>query len=112
MPRFVSMAVTQKQRDLRCEYEDEYDRIYEAVGQDICSVFLDNVALDITSEQLYEHMQNVGQVAGLRILEGTGFAVIDYSDHQTAAKAVMEVNNSYLGKMKLRCYWGGKERTS
>ncbi|EGV64708.1 hypothetical protein PSN45_005049 [Yamadazyma tenuis] len=73
------------------------------------TVYVGNIPYDYTEEQVLEIASSVGPVDDLRLLfdpvsgKSKGYAFVKYSDRETAASAVRNLNNHSIGNRNLKC---------
>ncbi|CCE85269.1 Piso0_004851 [Millerozyma farinosa CBS 7064] len=73
------------------------------------NVYIGNIPFDHTEEQVLDIARSVGPVLDLKLLfdsmtgKSKGYAFVRYSDHETAASAVRNLNNLTIGNRSLKC---------
>lgn len=72
-------------------------------------VYIGNIPYEYTEEQVLEIAKSVGPVEDLKLLfdpvsgRSKGYAFIKYSDDETAASAIRNLNNFVIGNRSLKC---------
>lgn len=73
------------------------------------TVYVGSIPFDQTEEQVMEIAKSIGPVVDMKLLfdpltgKSKGYAFVKYTDHETAASAVRNLNNFALGNRMLKC---------
>ncbi|TMS36244.1 hypothetical protein L596_003456 [Steinernema carpocapsae] len=86
--------------------EKTYEQIYHSAKEDNTTVYVGNVHVSITSEDIEEHFKQYGTVKEIRVFKQQGYAFVRFAVKNEAARAILKMNGAPLGCQTVKCSWG------
>lgn len=85
---------------------------------DSASLYVGELALDVTEAILYEHFKTVGQVASIRVCRhavtriSLGYAYVNYVRYEDAERALETLNHTEVKDRPIRIMWSTRDPTA
>ncbi|KAK0396613.1 hypothetical protein QR680_001786 [Steinernema hermaphroditum] len=86
--------------------EKTYEQIYHSAKEDNTTVYVGNVHVSITSEDIEEQFKQYGTVKEIRVFKQQGYAFVRFAAKNEAARAILKMNGAQLGCQTVKCSWG------
>jgi len=86
-----------------------YEEVYAQAAPSNTTVYVGNLAPDVSEELLSTIFHTYGPIEEVRIQREKGFGFVKFQNHDQATRAIISVNGTMVGSRPVRCFWG-KER--
>uniref|UniRef100_A0A0N5AN67 RRM domain-containing protein n=1 Tax=Syphacia muris TaxID=451379 RepID=A0A0N5AN67_9BILA len=86
--------------------EQSYDEIFNATQANNTSVYVGNISVACTENDIREAFNPYGTINEIRVFKQQGYGFVRFSNKEEAAKAIMIMNGKELKGQALRCSWG------
>jgi len=73
------------------------------------TVYVGNLSMEVTDQMLRAIFGDFGAIEEIRVQRDKGFAFLRYTEHDSAAKAILGCHGKVIGQRAVKCSWG-KER--
>jgi len=106
---WANQKVTSSSSDL--SHNNDYESVVAASPPDNTTVYIGNLAPDVTESLLHSIFHEYGDIDEVRMQKDKGYAFIKYKRHEEAARAISCFHGRVIGPKAVKCAWG-KERTN
>jgi len=86
-----------------------YEQILSQTGPENTTVFVGNVRLDATDEDVLSEFYRFGDIVEIRRFKSYGNIFLKFDSKEKAARTIHEMNGTELMGQMLRCSWGKAE---
>ena len=86
--------------------KDNFESVFNASPADNNSVYVGNLPPDIDQLALQHIFGEFGPIVNVRHHLDKGFAFVNFVDHVAATRAIIAMNQSFLGNNRIKCSWG------
>jgi len=88
-----------------------FDEIASLSSSNCTTVYIGNLAPDVTEEQMRQVFQSYGTIDEVRTQKDKSFGFVKYQTHDQATRAIIAANGTVISGRPIRCSWG-KEKSN
>ncbi|CAB60356.1 RRM domain-containing protein [Caenorhabditis elegans] len=85
--------------------EKTYDEIFNQAAADNTSVYVGNIA-NLGEDEIRRAFDRFGPINEVRTFKIQGYAFVKFETKESAARAIVQMNNADIGGQIVRCSWG------
>ncbi|EFP10158.1 hypothetical protein CRE_24556 [Caenorhabditis remanei] len=86
-------------------FEKTYDEVFREAAADNTSVYVGNIN-SLTEDEIRRGFERFGQIVEVRIFKSQGYAFVKFEQKESAARAIVQMNNQDVSGQMVRCSWG------